>query len=84
MKTAEAYNRSESIVQTGFIAQEVEKTAQALGYNFDGVNAPQNVTDTYSISYSQFIMPLVKAVQELNKKNEEQQKTIDELLKRLK
>ena len=31
----------EKIVYTGFIAQEVETTAQGLGYDFSGVDAPQ-------------------------------------------
>ena len=83
MKTDETYNKAENFIQTGFIAQEVEKTALALGYHFDGVNAPQNITDTYSISYSQFVMPLVKAVQEQQQMIEKQQTTIKELLKRV-
>lgn len=58
------YDLAATKIQTGFIAQEVEKTAKELGYTFDGVNAPKNPTDNYSIAYSQFIMPLVKAVQE--------------------
>ena len=56
-----------SIIHTGFIAQDVEKTAKELGYNFDGVNAPTNSTDNYSLAYSQFVVPLVKAVQEQQK-----------------
>lgn len=60
------------VVHTGFIAQDVEDIINKLGYKFDGLNVPQNPTDNYSINYSQFIMPLVKAVQE-------QQKQINEL-----
>jgi len=59
---------------TGFIAQDVEQAAKELGYEFDGVNAPRNETDHYSISYSSFVIPLVKAVQE--------QQSIIEALKR--
>src|SRR4030095_9575599 len=40
----EDYARASTRIQTGFIAQEVEKTARELGYDFDGVNAPQNPT----------------------------------------
>jgi hypothetical protein len=49
---------------TGFVAQEVEAVARQIGYAFDGVNAPKNLTDNYSIAYSQFVPSLVKAVQE--------------------
>ena len=49
---------------TGFIAQDVEQAAKELGFDFDGVNAPRNETDHYSLSYSSFVIPLVKAVQE--------------------
>jgi len=55
----------EKISQTGFIAQEVEKAAQESGYNFSGVQKPANPAELYSIRYSDFVMPLVKAVQEL-------------------
>jgi hypothetical protein len=55
---------SAAAVQTGFLAQDVERAAQALHYRFDGVNAPANSHDYYGLSYSQFVVPLVKAVQE--------------------
>lgn len=35
------------------------------GYTFGGVDAPKSDHDTYSFRYSQFVVPLVKAVQEL-------------------
>ena len=54
----------EKQLHTGFLAQDVEKIANELGYEFDGVHAPVNDKDHYSLAYSQFIMPLVKAVQE--------------------
>jgi hypothetical protein len=53
-------------IRTGFIAQEVEKAAQQVGFDFDGVEKPQNENDYYSLRYSEFVVPLVKAVQELN------------------
>jgi len=59
-----------SVIHTGFVAQDVEKIAKELGYNFDGVNAPTNSTDNYSIVYGQFVVPLVKAVQEQQKQIE--------------
>lgn len=70
------YNR----VQTGFIAQEVEEAAKASGYNFSGVHSPKDKMDTYGVSYYQFVVPLVKAVQEQQQMIENQQKVIDALL----
>lgn len=64
MQAPSEYARAQAIRHTGFIAQEVEQTAREIGYPFDGVNAPTGPTDNYSISYSQFVVPLVKAVQE--------------------
>ena len=52
--------------KTGFLAQEVEVVAKETGFDFDGVHAPEGKTDVYSLGYAQFVMPLVKAVQELN------------------
>jgi hypothetical protein len=60
--------------QTGFIAQEVESAAKAVGYDFDGVHVPGNENDHYSLVYGSFVVPLVKAVQE-------QQTMIDDLKK---
>ncbi|MCB0514668.1 MAG: tail fiber domain-containing protein [Chitinophagales bacterium] len=51
-------------IRTGFIAQEVEAVAQSIGYDFEGVNAPTNPTDNYSIAYASFVPSLVKALQE--------------------
>lgn len=73
----------EKVIRTGFIAQEVEKAAQEVGYNFDGVVTPKNDKDIYGLSYSTFVVPLVKAVQEQQIIIDKQQKQINELLKRL-
>ncbi|MBK9732468.1 MAG: tail fiber domain-containing protein [Chitinophagaceae bacterium] len=54
----------ENIVYTGFIAQEVEKAAKALQFDFSGVDAPKNESDFYGLRYAEFVVPLVKAVQE--------------------
>lgn len=59
----------EKVRYSGFIAQEVEAAAMAIGYAFSGVVTPQNETDTYSIRYAEFVVPLVKAVQELSVEN---------------
>jgi trimeric autotransporter adhesin len=65
--------------QTGFIAQEVEEVIKRSGFVFHGIEAPQNEKDHYSIRYAEFVVPLVKAVQELSAKVEEQQRQIDML-----
>ena len=75
--------------QTGFIAQEVEATAKELGFEyFGGVDAPKNENDHYGLRYAEFVVPLVKSVQELSAQNDElkaliqkQQVQIDALLK---
>jgi trimeric autotransporter adhesin len=52
----------------GFIAQEVEATMKELNAHFSGLK--KSPDGTYSLAYSDFVMPLVKAIQE-------QQKIID-------
>ncbi|MEO6718798.1 MAG: tail fiber domain-containing protein, partial [Ferruginibacter sp.] len=63
---------NEKIRQTGFLAQDVEQAAKSSGYDFSGYSAPKGQSGIYSISYEQFVVPLVKAVQE-------QQAIIDKL-----
>ncbi len=58
------YSESTAIRHNGFIAQEVEQAAKKLNYNFDGIHKPADENDNYSISYSQFVVPMVKAIQE--------------------
>jgi hypothetical protein len=58
-------NMYEEIRHSGFIAQEVEAAAQSIGYDFSGVDAPQNDKSLYGLRYAEFVVPLVKAVQEL-------------------
>ena len=60
----------EQEVHSGFIAQEVEQAAKALGFTFSGVDRPQNEQDTYKLRYAEFTVPLVKAVQELAADND--------------
>jgi hypothetical protein len=60
----------EKIRFSGFLAQEVEAAANKVGYDFSGVDKPQNGKGLYSLRYSEFVVPLVKAVQELSSENE--------------
>lgn len=72
--------RQETMRYTGFLAQEVEETARRLDYDFSGVVHPANDNSMYSVRYAEFVVPLVKAVQELNEKIEKQQQQIDQLI----
>jgi len=69
--------------QTGFIAQEVEALVKKTGYVFSGVDAPKNENDPYGIRYAAFVVPLVKAVQELSADVEEQKTLIEQQQKQI-
>lgn len=58
------FNAKTNLRQSGFLAQEVETAAKKAGYNFSGVNVPDNENSIYGISYYQFVVPLVKGMQE--------------------
>jgi len=62
------YDEKSRIRYTGFIAQEVEHAAKETEFDFSGVDAPKNDRDVYGLRYAEFVVPLVKAVQELNLK----------------
>jgi hypothetical protein len=76
-------NDNEKTKRSGFIAQEVEQAAKSAGYDFSGYTVPQNAQSLYSLSYEQFVVPLVKAVQEQQVIINTQQKQIRDLEKRL-
>ena len=79
--TLRARDAKSRIRYTGFVAQEVEQAAQAIGYDFSGVDKPQNEASLYGLRYAQFVVPLVKAVQEQHVIIEKQQAEIDRLKK---
>ena len=62
--TQQAIQEKEQQLQTGFVAQEVEEAAKQTGYDFSGVDKPKNDKDFYGLRYAEFVVPLVKAVQE--------------------
>jgi endosialidase-like protein len=70
-------------IHSGFIAQDVEKTAKQLGTDFSGVYAPDKTGKYYMLNYQDFIMPLVNAVQQQQQIINNQNKKIDALQKRL-
>ncbi len=69
----------EKVKYSGFIAQEVEQAAKAANYEFSGYDTPKNEWGLYTIKYAEFVVPLVKAVQELNAVNEAQKVTNEDL-----
>jgi trimeric autotransporter adhesin len=75
------FGPSTAVRQSGFIAQEVELAAKEVGYDFNGVHVPVNEDDNYSVAYAEFVVPLVKAVQEQQVMIGAQQQQIDELKK---
>jgi hypothetical protein len=74
-----ALQEKEAETITGFVAQDVEAAARSIGYNFSGIKAPINDKDVYSLSYADFVVPLVKAVQEQQQLITDMQKQIDQL-----
>ncbi len=66
-----------SVTYTGFIAQEVEKAAEELNYEFSGVDKPANENTPYALRYAEFVVPIVKAMQEQQSVIEAQQKQIE-------
>ena len=68
------HQNGKDAVEIGFTAQDVEKY-------FPEVVKVDNDTSYKSLSYARLVTPLIKAVQELSAKVEEQQKEIEELKK---
>ncbi len=69
----------EKIKFSGFIAQEVEQAANNCGYDFSGINKPKKDGGLYGLKYADFVVPLVKAMQEQQKQIEELKKEIKKL-----
>ena len=72
-----AADEASKIIHSGFIAQEVEAAANKLHYNFSGVDKPKTADGLYGLRYSDFVVPLVKAVQELSKMNADKEAKIE-------
>ncbi len=69
--------------RVGFIAQEVESLVNELGIDFDGVEKPENEDDFYRLRYSEFVVPLVKGMQEQQKMIEDLKDEVQELKDKL-
>ena len=84
LRLPESEKLKEAEIQSGFIAQEVEQAALSVGYDFHGVDKPKNKTSHYGLRYAEFVVPLVKAVQELETENKQikaENKQLKEMLK---
>jgi hypothetical protein len=62
----------------GLIAQDVKTIIEETGADFGGFqdHKIKGGDDVYTLAYGEFIAPLIKAVQELNKKNEQLEERI--------
>ncbi len=69
--------------ESGFIAQEVDAAVKQTGFSFSGVDAPATPQGLYSLRYADFVVPIVKAMQEQETIIEKQQQKIDLLEQRL-
>jgi hypothetical protein len=69
----------------GFSAQHVKTVLDDLGLDFGGYqdHSIAGGADVLSLGYTEFIGPIVKAVQELHELLEDQQRTIDQLKARI-
>jgi hypothetical protein len=63
-KVTEDIGENAKTVFSGFIAQEVEQAAKDVNYDFGGIDKPKNEKDMYGLRYAEFVVPLVKAMQE--------------------
>jgi hypothetical protein len=79
--TQKAIEEKEKIIYSGFIAQDVEKAAIEVGYDFSGVDKPKNENDLYGLRYAEFVVPLVKSVQELSAQNTALKNELEEIKK---
>jgi len=88
--TRKSREEKSQIRYSGFVAQEVEQVAKEVGYDFSGIDTPQNEQSLYGLRYAEFVVPLVKAMQEqqeiiedLKIQNEEQKIINQELMNRI-
>ncbi len=73
----------EGIRYSGLLAQDVEKVLQGIDMEFSGLVRPKNENDHYSLRYSEFVIPLIKAVQEQSDEIDELKARNNDLEKRL-
>ena len=66
----------------GFIAQELEEALNKAGAVNNGIVSKDD-NGMYGVRYNDLMSPMVKALQELNAKNEAQQKLIEQMQKEI-
>ena len=75
LKKGEPRPEDPTQIRVGLIAQEVHQVIKELGLDHDKLETvckdPENETETASISYTGFIMPLINAVKELSQENDD-------------
>lgn len=81
MQTAMTVSRQ--MIHSGFVAQDVEKAALEAGFNFSGIDKPTTADGLYGLRYEDFVVPLVKAVQEQQRQIEALQKGNVDMNKRI-
>jgi hypothetical protein len=64
VQTKKGMDENGKTIFSGFVAQEVEQASKEAGYNFSGVDKPKNDADMYGLRYAEFVVPIVKALQE--------------------
>ena len=60
-----------------FYSTGCRRISKKVSYDFSGVDAAKNDKDLYGLRYAEFVVPLVKAVQELSAGNDNKQQQID-------
>ncbi|WP_448530304.1 tail fiber domain-containing protein, partial [Raineya sp.] len=71
------YSQIQNTRFIGLLAQEVHQAMKESGYtHFTGIDVPKNEKEVYSLRYVDFIMPMIKAIQEQQKLIENQKQEI--------
>jgi hypothetical protein len=68
---------TDQLTHWGLVAQEVKQTIDAHGVEFAGWTESQDEHKTQMLNYSEFVSPLIKAVQELSIENQELRSQLD-------
>jgi len=63
----------------GLIAQDVQEALSELGLDFSGLVIDSDSAKTLNLSYSDFVIPLINAVQQLSRQNNELEKRNENL-----
>ena len=63
----------------GFVAQEVQEALDQLQTKWEGVTVPESTDQKASIGLSAFIVPLVRALQQVNQRSIALKTEIDQL-----